>query len=99
MAVVFFLQIHHLFTVGASKKALNWFTRSNRIIYVNVERALVVMSTEDRAVPNKKNLDDFASPGGVEEVDLKINEYDIDLDKIKDEPIDFSKDIDMDNDQ
>lgn len=101
MVLVFGLQIHHLFTVGASKRALNWFTKSNRIIYVNVERALVVMSTEDRPAPNKINMFDVAIPGTQRIVEEEEEDYEEDEreESAEESGIDFSEDIEMGTDE
>lgn len=63
VVILFALQIHYLFTVAASRKALNYFTKSNGIVYVNVRKAKILMSTEDKPLPNKENLDQIDLPG------------------------------------
>lgn len=100
IVVVFALQIHHLFTVGASTKALNWFTKSNKIIYVNVDRALVVMSTEDRAYPNKVHMLDMARPATLktlqaEEANEELDEENQEEVEPQEPQIDFSENIEM----
>ncbi|WP_216082625.1 hypothetical protein [Candidatus Mycoplasma haematohominis] len=99
VAIVFFLQIHHLFTVGASKRALNWFTKSNRIIYVNVERALVIMSTEDSALPTEETLGERIIIPKEEEAELEAEAAQAENPQLEYyETINFAEEIEMDND-
>lgn len=100
VSIVFFLQMHHLFTVGASKRALNWFTKSNRIIYVNVERALIVMSTEDSPLPTEATLGERVVLTREEEEEIGFKIGQVQIPKLEYyETIDFSEEIDMDNEK
>lgn len=65
------------------------------MLYVNVERAMMVMSTEDKPLPNVANTADVASPGGREIVEEDEESKALPATQEDSGEIDFSANIDL----
>ncbi|OAL10046.1 hypothetical protein A6V39_03975 [Candidatus Mycoplasma haematobovis] len=72
-AGMFFLQMYYLFTAAATSKALNWFTKSTGIIYIDLDKVAVLKQKS-----NTFEKPVFEFPGATIEYE-NLNEPSLDL--------------------